>query len=67
VIKADTKEYIEPMKFLKLIPGYLTALKTARVQAAYQYNLQHMKKPESEEATDSDDEDLPEDTSEESK
>lgn len=67
VIKADTKEYIEPMKFLKLIPGYLTALKTARVQQAYQYNLQHMKKPETEEATDSDDEDLPEDSSEETK
>jgi murein DD-endopeptidase MepM/ murein hydrolase activator NlpD len=61
VKKEDTKEYIEPMKFLKLIPGYLTALRSARAQAAYQYNLKNMKKPESEEAIDTDDEDLEED------
>ncbi|MBZ0189704.1 MAG: M23 family metallopeptidase [Candidatus Obscuribacterales bacterium] len=58
VIREDTKEYIEPLEFLRQIPSYLSALKTARVQAAMKYNLDRMKKIE-EEPIDTEDEDLP--------
>lgn len=58
VIREDTKEYIEPLEFLRQIPHYLAALKTARVQAAMKYNLEQMKKIE-EEPIDTEDEDLP--------
>lgn len=60
VIKADTGEYIEPLDYLKQVPGYLAALRSARAQAQMQYNLKNMKKPE-EKAIDTDDEDLPDD------
>ncbi|SRR5579883_517596 len=62
VMKADTQEYIEPLDFLKQVPGYISALKTARAQAAMQYNLKHMRKPD-ESPVDSEDEDLPDDGS----
>lgn len=66
VIKADSGEYIEPLDFLKQVPGYLSALKTARAQAQLQYNLQHMKKPD-EKPVDTEEEDLPDDDSEDQK
>jgi len=59
VIKADSGEYIEPLDFLKQIPGYLSALRSARAQAQYQYNLKRMQKPD-EKPVDTEDEDLPE-------
>jgi murein DD-endopeptidase MepM/ murein hydrolase activator NlpD len=58
VIKADTGEYIEPLDYLKQVPGYLAALRSARAQQQMQYNLKNMKKPE-EKPVDTDDEDLP--------
>lgn len=58
VIKGDSKEYIEPMDFLKLIPHYVMALRSAQVQAAMQANLRKMPKP-SEKPQDSESEDLP--------
>ncbi len=58
VIKADSKEYIEPMDFLKLVPHYMVALRTAQVQAAMQANLKRMPKP-AEKPEDSESEDLP--------
>lgn len=60
VIKADSGEYIEPLDFLKQVPGYLGALRSARAQAQYQHNLKNMKKPD-EKPVDSEDEDLPDD------
>ncbi len=58
VIKADSKEYIEPMDFLKLIPHYVMALRSAQAQAAAKANLRNMPKP-AEKPEDTDSEDLP--------
>jgi murein DD-endopeptidase MepM/ murein hydrolase activator NlpD len=58
VVKADSGEYIEPLDFLKQVPGYLGALRSARAQAQMQYNLKRMPKPD-EKPIDSDEEDLP--------
>lgn len=44
VVKEDTNEYIEPQQFLKLVPKYVAALKTARNQVAANRNMQEMKK-----------------------
>lgn len=44
VIKADTKELIDPMEYLALIPSYVKALKTAQYQAAIAYYKQNSKK-----------------------
>lgn len=44
VIKADTQEYIEPMQYLKLVPQYVTALKTAQYRAALAYYKMNAKK-----------------------
>ncbi len=60
VIKADTAEYIEPLDFLKQVPGYLAALRSARAQAQMQYNLQRMQRPDAK-PVDTDEEDLPDD------
>lgn len=58
VIKNDSGEYIEPLDFLKQVPGYLGALRSARAQAQMQYNLKRMQKPD-EKPVDTDSEDLP--------
>jgi len=60
VIKKDSGEYIEPLDFLKQVPGYLGALRSARAQQQMQYNLKRMQKPD-EKPVDTDDEDLPDD------
>lgn len=59
VIKNDTEEYIEPMQYLTLVPKYVKALKTARMQTEIARNYQMMRKNLEEKATDSDTEDLP--------
>jgi murein DD-endopeptidase MepM/ murein hydrolase activator NlpD len=59
VIKNDTEEYIEPMQYLTLVPKYVKALKTARMQTEMARNYQAMRKNLEEKATDSDTEDLP--------
>lgn len=58
VIRADTKDYIEPLDFLKLVPSYVAALKTARVQSAMQKRMKTMAEI-AKEPIDTDDEDLP--------
>ncbi|HMO22695.1 MAG TPA: hypothetical protein PKC98_17180, partial [Candidatus Melainabacteria bacterium] len=58
VIRADTKDYIEPLEFLKLVPNYVSALKTARIQAGAQQRLKEMQDV-AKEPIDTDDEDLP--------
>ena len=58
VIRADTKDYIEPLEFLKLVPNYVSALKTARIQAGAQQRLKEMQDL-AKEPIDTDDEDLP--------
>lgn len=61
VIKADTDEYIEPMQFLRLIPKYVSALRTAQAHLALQHGMVAIKKNDiSAEPTDSDSVDLPE-------
>jgi len=59
VIKEDTNEYIEPMKYLLTVPKYVQALKTARGRAALAAKRQQMEHLEAK-ATDTDDVDLPE-------
>ncbi len=59
VIKEDTNEYIEPMKYLSTVPKYVQALKTARVRAAISAKRQQMEHIDAK-ATDSEKEDLPE-------
>jgi murein DD-endopeptidase MepM/ murein hydrolase activator NlpD len=63
VIKNETNEYIEPLKYLVQVPSYVLALKTARVQAAIAANTAAFKKKQAEKAAkgkaDDDDEDLP--------
>lgn len=59
VIKEDTNEYIEPMKYLLTVPKYVQALKTARGRAALAAKKQELEHLEAK-ATDSDDVDLPE-------
>lgn len=62
VIKKDTNEYIEPMQFIKLVPRYVAALKTARTQLAAARNMEAMKKKvEGTQPIDTQSEDLPED------
>lgn len=58
VIRADTKDYIEPLEFLKLVPSYVAALKTARIQASAQQRIKEMDDV-AKEPIDTDDEDLP--------
>jgi hypothetical protein len=61
IIKADTNEYIEPMQYLRLIPKYVKALKTARTQLAAAHNMEEMKKRvEGSSPQDTQTEDLPE-------
>jgi hypothetical protein len=59
VIKEDTNEYIEPMKYLLTVPKYVQALKTARGRAALEAKKLQLEHIEAK-ATDSDDVDLPE-------
>lgn len=60
IIKQDSNEYIEPMQYLKLVPYYIKALKTARMQMAIAQRMQSMKQQlEGSGPVDSDDEDLP--------
>jgi len=44
VVKADTKELIDPMEYLMLVPKYVKALKTAQYQAAIAFYKQNAKK-----------------------
>jgi hypothetical protein len=60
IIKQDTNEYIEPMKYLNLLPSYVKALKTARAQLAVTQKLRQMQGTIEAKATDSKTEDLPE-------
>lgn len=65
VIKQDSNQYIEPMQYLTQVPNYLTALKTARARAALAMNMQNFKKTLAKipkKQVDSEDEDLPEDS-----
>lgn len=60
VIKNDTAQYIEPLKYLLQVPQYVLALKTARVQASIASNTASFKRKEQEQgakgkADDSDD------------
>lgn len=65
VIKHDTNQYIEPMKYLLQVPEYVIALKTARAQAALAANTAAFKKKQAEKAAkNSEKDDLPEDSSE---
>lgn len=41
VIKEDTHEYIEPMQYLKLVPQYISSLKSARYKAALAFYKQN--------------------------
>lgn len=58
VIKEDSKDYIQPMDFLKLIPHYVMALRSAQIQAVMQANLKRGPKP-AEKPEDTESEDLP--------
>lgn len=58
VIRADTKDYIEPLEFLKLVPNYVSALKSARIQAGAMEKMKKMKDL-AKEPIDTEDEDLP--------
>lgn len=63
IIKQDTNEYIEPMKYLSTVPKYVQALKTARGKAALAAKRQQMAlEPIDAKATDSKTEDLPQET-----
>lgn len=63
VINHATNEYIEPMQFIKLVPKYLAALRTARTQLAAAHNMEIMKKKvEGAQPTDTETEDLPDDS-----
>jgi len=64
VIKHDTNQYIEPMKYLLQVPQYVLALKTARAQASLAANAASFKKKQKEKPKENGKEDLPE-TSEE--
>lgn len=44
VVRADTKELIDPMEYLQLVPKYVKALKTAQYQAAIAFYKQNAKK-----------------------
>lgn len=62
VIRQDTNQYIEPMKYLMQVPQYVMALKTARIQAAMAQNTAAFKKKQAEKQLakkDDDEEDLP--------
>jgi hypothetical protein len=62
VIKNDTNQYIEPLKYLTQVPQYVLALKTARVQAAIAANTAAFKKKQaahSAKGKADDDDDLP--------
>lgn len=48
VIKHDTGDYVEPMKYLMQVPQYVAALKTARAQAALAANSAAFKKRQKE-------------------
>lgn len=68
IIKQDSNEYIEPMQYLKLIPSYVRALKTARAQMAVAQSMQAMQKQlEGSGPTDTEDEDLPTEKKDKSK
>lgn len=65
VIKHDTDQYIEPMKYLMQVPQYVFALKTARAQAALAANAASFKKKQKESPQkDTDKDDLPESSDE---
>jgi murein DD-endopeptidase MepM/ murein hydrolase activator NlpD len=67
IIKNDSNQYIDPMTYLSQDPLYVKALKTARIQAAFQQNAESFKKKQAEKKHDekaSDDDDLPESTPE---
>lgn len=64
VIKEDTKEYIEPLMYIKEVPKYLSALRTARAQMAVAQNMKNFRKNAlSTKPVDTETEDLPEDKS----
>jgi hypothetical protein len=69
VIKNDTNQYIDPMKYLMEVPDYVKALKSARVQLAARQNAEAFNKKKAsrnvETKEDSDEEDLPKEGSEE--
>lgn len=65
VVKHDTNQYIEPMKYLLQVPQYVVALKTARAQAALAANTASFKKKQKEKAVKHDENDgLPESSEE---
>jgi len=59
IIKQDTNEYIEPMKYLNMLPSYVKALKSARAQLAVTQKLRQMQGTIEAKAKNSDTEDLP--------
>ncbi len=64
VIKEDTKEYIEPLMYIKEVPKYLAALRTARAQMAIAQNMKTFRKNSlSTKPVDTETEDLPEEKS----
>jgi hypothetical protein len=63
IIRNDTNEYIEPMQYLHLVPKYVSQLKTARTRLAAAHSLEEMrKKVDGNKPTDTDTEDLPDET-----
>lgn len=65
VIKADTKQYIEPMAYLLQVPGYLAALKTGYVRGLAMRNAEAFRKaPPKPQPTHSESVDLPDKTPE---
>lgn len=67
IIKNDSNEYIDPMTYLTQVPLYVKALKTARIQAAFQQNAKTFKKTQAQKSNkpqDSEENDLPEKSTE---
>jgi hypothetical protein len=66
VIKNDSNQYIEPMKYLMQVPEYVMALKSARIQTAARANAAAFKKKQASAAVEKDnDDELPKEGSEE--
>lgn len=66
VIRPDTNEYVEPLMFIKQVPNYVAALKTAQAQVAMHQNMQRFQKLDTK-LIDTETEDLPDDTNKKDK
>lgn len=65
VIRNDTKQYIEPIAFIKQVPNYVAMLNTARARAAIALNMRKIKEANFDsKPVDSEAEDLPAQTGE---